>query len=173
MFIDASAIVAILNDEPEAQSFEAAIESHDRKIFVSPIVRFEAIVSLAAARSRRAKIQTSAEAIALASQAVAAFVQTVQAQDAPILSAAADRAVAAAAKFGRAVSHKAALNLGDCFAYAIAQSYREPILFKGDDFTHTDLQSVVPFDGITLSIRAPRFRARKRGAISLRRMPTS
>jgi ribonuclease VapC len=89
MFIDASAIVAILNDEPEAQIFEAAIESHDRKNFVSPLVRFEAIMSLAAARSRKAKIHTNAKAIALASQAVAAYVQTVQAQDAPILSAAA------------------------------------------------------------------------------------
>jgi ribonuclease VapC len=144
MFIDASAIVAILNDEPEAAAFEAAIERHDRKIYVSPVARFEAVVSLASARSRKAKSQTSPEAIELAAQAVNALLETIQAQEAPILQPIADRAIAAATRFGRVVGHQADLNLGDCFAYAVASNFHEPILFKGSDFTHTDLQSALP-----------------------------
>ena len=142
MFIDASAIVAILNDEPEASAFEAAIERHDGKIHVSPVVRFEAVLALAAARSRKARSQTSPEAIELATQAVNALLETIQAQEVPILPIIADRAIAAAAKFGRVVRHPADLNLGDCFAYAVASNTQEPILFKGNDFTHTDLQKV-------------------------------
>ena len=143
MFIDASAIVAILNDEPEAAAFEAAIERHERKIYVSPVARFEAVISLAAARSRKAKSRTSPEAINLAAQAVNALLETIQAQEAPILPVIADSAITAAAKFGRAVNHPADLNLGDCFAYAVAIDRQAPILFKGDDFTHTDLKNAL------------------------------
>ncbi len=144
MFIDASAIVAILNEEPEAPAFERAIEGHRRKIFVSPIARFEAVVSLAAARSRKSKTATTPQAIALATQAVDALLEIVKAEDVAIASTVGDRAIAAAATYGRAVGHKADLNFGDCFAYAIAKNCREPILFKGDDFIHTDLEAVIP-----------------------------
>jgi ribonuclease VapC len=44
---------------------------------------------------------------------------------------------------GRGFDHRANLNFGDCFSYALARSLREPILFKGDDFQHTDLRSAV------------------------------
>ncbi len=43
--------------------------------------------------------------------------------------------------FGRGSGHPAQLNLGDCFAYALATSTREPLLYKGDDFGHTDVRS--------------------------------
>jgi len=42
--------------------------------------------------------------------------------------------------FGRGSGHRANLNFGDCFAYALARVKREPLLFKGDDFTHTDVR---------------------------------
>ncbi len=45
-------------------------------------------------------------------------------------------------RFGRG-RHRARLNLGDCFAYALAKERGEPLLFKGDDFTHTDVASVL------------------------------
>jgi ribonuclease VapC len=44
-----------------------------------------------------------------------------------------------AGRYGRIVGHKAALNFGDCFAYACARAYRAPLLYKGEDFSHTDL----------------------------------
>jgi ribonuclease VapC len=49
------------------------------------------------------------------------------------------RALAAAARFGRVVGHPANLNLGDCFVYACAKAYRVPLLFKGEDFSQTDI----------------------------------
>ncbi len=45
--------------------------------------------------------------------------------------------------FGKGRGHRAALNFGDCFAYALAKVTGEPILFKGDDFAHTDLTSAL------------------------------
>ena len=45
--------------------------------------------------------------------------------------------------YGRGSGHAANLNFGDCFSYALARAKREPILFKGDDFGHTDLRSAV------------------------------
>ena len=44
---------------------------------------------------------------------------------------------------GRGSGHPAALNVGDCFSYALASVRREPLLFVGDDFTHTDVRSVL------------------------------
>lgn len=46
--------------------------------------------------------------------------------------------------FGRGSGHPARLNFGDCFSYALAKVTGEPLLFKGDDFGHTDLRSAVP-----------------------------
>ena len=46
--------------------------------------------------------------------------------------------------YGRGSGHPANLNFGDCFSYALARDKREPILFKGDDFSHTDLRAAIP-----------------------------
>ena len=46
--------------------------------------------------------------------------------------------------FGKGSGHPAKLNFGDCFAYALAKSSGEPLLFKGNDFMHTDITSVLP-----------------------------
>jgi ribonuclease VapC len=45
--------------------------------------------------------------------------------------------------YGRGSGHPARLNFGDCFAYALARATGEPLLFKGDDFRHTDIASAV------------------------------
>jgi ribonuclease VapC len=45
--------------------------------------------------------------------------------------------------YGRGSGHPANLNFGDCFAYALARVKREPLLFKGDDFVHTDVRSAI------------------------------
>jgi ribonuclease VapC len=46
--------------------------------------------------------------------------------------------------YGKGSGHPANLNFGDCFSYALAREKREPILYKGDDFVHTDLRSALP-----------------------------
>ena len=57
----------------------------------------------------------------------------------PVTEAQARIAREAYRDFGRGSGHPARLNFGDCFAYALAKAMNEPLLFKGDDFTHTDL----------------------------------
>jgi ribonuclease VapC len=49
------------------------------------------------------------------------------------------KAIAVSGIYGKIVAHKAELNFGDCFAYACAKSHKLPLLYKGDDFVHTDL----------------------------------
>ena len=46
-------------------------------------------------------------------------------------------------RFGRGSGHPARLNFGDCFAYALAKATGEPLLFKGEDFGHTDIRSAL------------------------------
>jgi ribonuclease VapC len=45
--------------------------------------------------------------------------------------------------FGKGSGHKAQLNFGDCFAYALAKTLNEPLLFKGTDFSQTDVRSAL------------------------------
>ena len=61
----------------------------------------------------------------------------------PVTVAQAHLARAAHRDFGRGSGHRARLNLGDCFAYALARTTGEPLLHKGDDFGHTDVRSAL------------------------------
>ena len=58
----------------------------------------------------------------------------------PVLPEDAEIAADAFLRFGRGSGHKAQLNFGDCFSYALAKSRNLPLLFKGDDFIHTDIE---------------------------------
>src|SRR5207249_12173746 len=61
----------------------------------------------------------------------------------PVTEAQAHIAREAYREFGRGSGHPARLNFGDCFAYALAKTMNEPLLFKGDDFTQTDIKSAL------------------------------
>jgi ribonuclease VapC len=63
---------------------------------------------------------------------------------APIDEAQAHIALEARIKYGRGFGHRAGLNYSDCFAYALAKARNLPLLYKGDDFTHTDIVSALP-----------------------------
>lgn len=131
MFVDASAIVAILNREPEADTFADAIERSAAPV-TSPIAVFEATLGLC--RLRHAAVEEAAAD-------VAEFLGVAAIRCLPIASEEADTALVAAARYGKGRGHPAQLNLGDCFAYAMARNRRIPLLFKGDDFTKTDIDS--------------------------------
>ncbi len=62
---------------------------------------------------------------------------------APVTAGQAELAIDAFRRFGKG-RHRAALNIGDCFAYALAKSTGEPLLFKGRDFMHTDINPALP-----------------------------
>jgi ribonuclease VapC len=141
MFLDASAIVAILNEESDAQALIDCIESAPAPLIVSPLVRFEAIMSLARARAAGRAGAPRADAIAQATISVDLFLTEVEAEEMPINGKIGRAAVAAGARYGKAVGHSAGLNFGDCFAYACATERSVALLFKGDDFSQTDVTS--------------------------------
>jgi ribonuclease VapC len=130
MFVDASAIVAILNREPQADAFADAIESSGSAV-TSAIAIFEA--TLALCRTRHAAVEEAAADIE-------EFLSLAKIQCVPIASEEARAALDAFARYGKGRGHPAQLNLGDCFAYAVARNRGVPLLFKGDDFIKTDIE---------------------------------
>jgi len=127
MFLDASAVVAILGRESDWAELVARIDAAVM-VVVSPIVVYESV--LAIARIRRVPIDS-------AQRSVDQFFLDVGAEIMPIDAAIGQAAVAVFARFGKG-RHPAALNMGDCFAYACAHSRGLPLLCKGDDFSRTD-----------------------------------
>lgn len=131
MFVDASAIVAVLTGEPDADALADTLDAA-RAPITSAVAVFEATLGLC--RKRHASV---AEAQAdVAEFLAAAGVQTVS-----ITAREAEAALDAFSRYGKGRGHPAQLNMGDCFAYAVAKTYRTVLLFKGDDFSKTDVQS--------------------------------
>ncbi|MUZ76092.1 PIN domain-containing protein [Agrobacterium vitis] len=145
MFLDASVIVAILAKEEDAGYFLAKIEAHKKQFYYSAMSAFEAVVSLGKILALSHGLQnkpTPPELLETAQRHVEAFFEMIGARPMVIDGNVYKVALEAARRFGRHVGHPARLNMGDCFAYACAKQYRIPLLFKGDDFPHTDIESV-------------------------------
>ncbi|WP_300043108.1 type II toxin-antitoxin system VapC family toxin [uncultured Paracoccus sp.] len=140
MFMDASAIVAIIKAEPEAAGFLKALDGAKGKVFTSPVARYEAVISLAVqmAKSRGDQHLTSDDH-ATADELVSALLAEAGAREVHISESIGQAARSAALTYGKLAGHPAKLNMGDCFAYACAKAYHVPLLYKGDDFKETDL----------------------------------
>jgi len=137
MFIDASAIVAILLREEGSDQIVRRIGDIKGQIYTSPIARYESTVSLARARSGQRR--PTADQVEVARDAVNTLLAEVGAKDIHITSSIGDKAITAAMTYGKTVGHVADLNFGDCFAYACAKAYRTGLIYKGNDFANTDL----------------------------------
>ncbi len=113
----------------------------DGRFFVSPLVKFEASVALARqnAAVKGTDVKPSPELLRRAQRAVDAFVEDLDAEEVAITPEVGRRALDAGAAYGKAVDHPADLNFGDCFAYAYAKLLGVPLIYKGNDFAHTDL----------------------------------
>ncbi len=130
MIIDASAIIAILRDEPEARSCAEAIAG-------ASIRRISAVNYVEAA------IVVDGNRDPIASRRFDDLVREAQFVVEPVTEDQARIAREAYRDFGKGSGHPASLNFGDCFAYALAKATGEPILFKGHDFNRTDLSPVL------------------------------
>ena len=131
MFVDASAIVAILTRESDADSLADALDDAQSPM-TTPIAIFEATLGLC--RKRHASV-------AEAREDVLEFLGTAGVRTVAITGEEAATALDAFARYGKGRGHPARLNMGDCFAYAVAKAYRAPLLFKGADFDKTDVRS--------------------------------
>jgi len=126
VIVDTSALIAILRDEPEAPACARAIEAASRR-------------RISAANFVEAAIVIDGSRDPVASRRFDDLLREAQAEIEPVTEAQARIAREAYRDFGRGSGHPARLNFGDCFAYALARTTGEPLLFKGDDFTHTDV----------------------------------
>ena len=131
MIIDTSAIIAILRDEPEAEPCALAIEKATQR-------------RISAANFLEAAVVIDGSRDAVASRRFDELVRIARLTVEPVTEAQARIAREAYRDFGKGSGHPARLNFGDCFAYALAKSTGEPLLFKGDDFTHTDVTPARP-----------------------------
>ena len=129
MFLDASAIVAILLRETNWESLASKVDP-DRQNITSALSRYEAVLGVV--RSKSCEIE-------IANILVEQFLDQAKASIISIDDSVGVEAIIAFSLFGGG-RHKAALNMGDCFSYACAKIHRVPLLFKGNDFIHTDIR---------------------------------
>lgn len=130
MFVDTSVIVALLAGEPDAGSLADRIARAGTTGCTSGLVILEAAMRLSTLLDLD-PVLVETRIQALLDEAGIAVV--------PIDAEVARRAVAAFATYGKGRGHPAQLNLADCLSYACAQAYRVPLLFKGNDFSRTDI----------------------------------
>ena len=129
LFVDASALVAIIANEPEAASFKTAIDQTEEPLW-SAMSCWESIAGLC---SSHGLVTQTARQLVEETAALAPF------RIVPIDEAERSIALDAYGRFGKGSGHPAQLNMGDCFAYACAKASGARLLYKGNDFIHTDL----------------------------------
>jgi len=131
MIVDSSVIIAILRNEPDAAAMADALQE-------APIRRISAVTYVEAA------VVADNDRNPLLSRRFDGLVRDAQMFVEPVTARQAELARQAYRDFGKG-RHKAGLNLGDCFAYALAKELDEALLFKGADFRHTDLEAAEDF----------------------------
>lgn len=123
--VDTSALIAILRDEADATPIVEALAKADRRLISAGTLLEAGIVTV----HRGDEHSRLMELVKLAGlEAVA------------ISEADAHAGISAFRRYGRGGKHPAKLNFGDCFSYALARTRSLPLLFKGEDFIHTDIE---------------------------------
>lgn len=132
MVLDTSAVVAIIFDEPEREAFLMAF-ARSPHMAISAVTLYETCIVTAGKKGSP-----------LAARLVDSLISEFAVEIAPLDANGARAARDAYFRFGKGY-HPASLNLVDCFAYSLAKTRDEPLLFKGDDFLKTD---IVPACGL-------------------------
>ncbi|MGO9487270.1 MAG: type II toxin-antitoxin system VapC family toxin [Rhodomicrobium sp.] len=125
--IDSSALLAILFSEPEKGAFEGAIKGA-RRCLISAVNVHETATVL--------RLRLGASAV----ERLWEILRLSQIEIVPFDEAQMRAAVEAYGRYGKGIHSKARLNLADCASYALAKTMDAPLLFKGDDFAHTDIK---------------------------------
>ena len=130
MFVDASAWVAIILREPERDPFRMALADAEI-ILTSPLAIWETV--RAVTRETEDTVEAVRTRLMALLAAAGAHIVEIGAEEARL-------ALDAHARFGKDV-HPARLNMGDCFSYACAKVHGVPLLYKGEDFSLTDIEA--------------------------------
>jgi ribonuclease VapC len=130
MVIDTSVLLAILGNEPERRSFNEAIEAAaSRALSTANYVETSIVV----------EARYGAEGV----RDLQVLIERADIELVAVDAAQSRTACRAFSRYGKG-RHRAGLNFGDCFAYALAATRGETLLYKGDDFVHTDIASPGP-----------------------------
>jgi ribonuclease VapC len=125
--VDSSAIMAILKREEDARQIAERLSNAEAK-FVSAATYMECGTVVVG--------RYGSEGLLVMKD----FVQALKLEIVPLTSDQANLGIEAFSCYGRGSGHPAKLNFGDCFSYALAKTRNLPLLFKGDDFIHTDIE---------------------------------
>jgi ribonuclease VapC len=127
--VDSSALIAILENEPDAATYAAVLRETDRLLLstvnlheTATVLRIRRGASAVLRLWRFLQIENDFEIV-------------------PFDEVQARAAISAFERYGKGINAESRLNLADCAAYALAKTMNVPLLFKGDDFSHTDLQA--------------------------------
>ena len=130
MIVDSSAVVGILKSEPEAEALlDAMASARNRRMSAATFVEVCVVIDSSRDPVKSGRLDN--------------LLRRFDVEIIDVTSEQAYIARAAYRDFGKGSGHPARLNFGDCFAYALASATGEPLLFKGDDFGHTDLTSAI------------------------------
>ncbi len=128
-FVDSSALVALIAPEPEGETIAAQLQIQPPHV-TSPLAMFETVLALC--RIRQAPIMEM-------TFIVHDFLAQARIVVEPVEADSYLTALQAYERYGKGARHPARLNFGDCFSYALAKRSGVPLIYKGDDFSHTDL----------------------------------
>jgi len=137
MFVDSSAILAILLSEDDAPLLVEKLK-HAPKRYINPLVHYEVVrgmvkIIVGSDKPYSAKIARNC------SERFDTYAEEMKLSNMPLDDKITRLAIDALALYGKGSGHPARLNMADCFSYASAKAYHYPLLFKGNDFTHTDV----------------------------------
>ena len=132
MIVDSSALLAVLYRESDANRYEALIATSGCRLSIANALEVAIVVE------GRGGME--------AGQELDAFIESTDIELVPVTAQHFAAARRAWRRFGKG-HHPAALNFGDCFAYALADVTGEPLLFKGGDFARTDIRAALPTNG--------------------------
>jgi ribonuclease VapC len=130
VFVDASAIVAVLTEESDGETLAAELDRAAGSI-TSVIAVWESAASISRKTGRRAEQELTD---------ILAFLDLAEIEILPVDLTVAAEAITAFDRYGRRSGHRADLNMGDCFAYAFAKTRDVVLLYKAKDFAFTDVQ---------------------------------
>ena len=131
MIVDTSALIAVVRDEPDASVYAGVLAAAGASL-------------ISAANYVEAAIVVDASRDPVAVRRFDQLVQVAGLSVTPVTVEQARIAREAYRDFGKGSGHPARLNFGDCFAYALAKDHGDALLFKGADFSHTDVTSALP-----------------------------
>jgi ribonuclease VapC len=130
VIVDSSALVAILLEEPDFKRYaEALAGANPVRLSAATYVEFGIVIDARRDARLRRRVDDLIDAAGIIVE--------------PVTEHQAGIAREAYRDYGKGSGHPARLNFGDCFAYALARDRGEPLLYKGEDFSHTDIRSAI------------------------------